>query len=438
MWAISAKFLLGIFRLAVAIALLSADFAWAQVEQEAVRPVEGIRLEIIDRPSHYTPAVTVSELAANPQSAESGFESGRPRALGLRLATGIGYDDNVFRTEQDTSSGFFWNVRPAIVLNGWAGKHNLGVGYEGDYRKYFDFSTEDFFDHRLFANANLDLTRKVDVNLGGQMRWGHDPRGSSGARIINPGDLDTWREYRAKAELVYGREITRAQIIPWVEFSGVRYLNNNQSIRDYDRQDFRARGRWRFNPQFYGLIEGGFARVNHLNPANDLDRNESGVLVGFGWEATAKTSGDVLVGILGRDFDDPSRGNESDFDWDARIHWSPKPYSKVTAFTRRTSREDASGGVGTFLADTFGVRWRHAFTRQLELDTNFEYTIADYDSSRKDKYWLWGVRVTQRLTRWLDFGARYQFLGRRSNIPGLDYNDQMVILELRAGTDYGF
>ena len=89
------------------------------------------------------------------------------------------------------------------------------------------------------------------------------------------GDLDKWFEYRATAELVVGRAITRAQITPRVEFSGMRYLNNNQSIRDYDRQDFRLRGRWRFNPRFYGLAEGGFANINHLDPANALDRTET-------------------------------------------------------------------------------------------------------------------------------------------------------------------
>jgi hypothetical protein len=419
---------LDLIRPAVAIALLWANLAWAQVDQQPVQPVENIRLDLADRPDHYATAVTVRNLEPIEQ----------PEALSLRLATGVGYDANVFRTEQGTSSDFFWNLRPAIFLNKWAGKHSFRLGYEGDYRKYVEFDSEDFFDHRIFANANLDLTRKVDVNVRGQMWWGHDPRGAMGARVVNPGDLDTWREYRVKTELAYGREITRAQIVAWAEFSGIRYLNNDQSDRDFDRQDYRARGRWRFNPRFYGLLEGGIAQVNHLDPTNQLDRNETGILVGFGWLATAKTSGEVLVGVLNRDFDDPSRANASDLDWDMRIHWSPKPYSKVTAFTHRTSREDAAGGVGTFLADTFGVRWRHAFSERLELDTNLEYTRAVYDSPREDDYWRCDLGVTQGLTRWLDFRASYQFLGRRSNIPGLDYNDHMVLLELRAGTDYGF
>lgn len=425
-------------RPAVAVVLLWGPWAWAQEAEPPAQPAQGVQLDFSDQPPHYTPAVTPTNTGVGPVAMDPEADAVGTRALTLRLATGIGYDANVFRTGQDTDTDFFASVRPGLLLRGWAGKHSLGIGYEGDYRKYAEFDTEDFFDHRIFANAGLDLTRKVDVNLRGQLWWGHDPRGSPGARIVNPGDLDTWREYRFKAELVYGREITRAQVIPWVELSGIRYTNNDQSVRDFDRQDYRARGRWRFNPRFYGLAEGGFARVDHLDPSNTLDRDESSLLVGFGWQATAKTSGEVLVGILNRNFDDPSRGSTDDLDWDIRVHWTPKPYSRVTAYTQRTSREDAAGGVGTFLADTFGARWRHAFSDRTELDTTLEYTRADYDSPRDDQYLRWDLGISHDITRWLELGATYQYLGRRSNIPGLDYDDQMVLLELRLGTDYGF
>jgi hypothetical protein len=419
---------LDLIRPAVAIALLWGTVTWAQVAEPPLEPVEAIRYEQSGGLASEATGTGAGETEALAE----------PRAVSLRLAVGAGYDANVFRTEQDTDSDFFWEVRPLVLFNGWAGKHQLGLGYEGAFRKYIDFDTEDFFDHRIFANANLDLTRKLDANLRGQVWWGHDARGSPGARIVNPSDLDTWREHRVRAELVYGREITRAQIIPWVELSGIRYLNNNQSVRDFDRQDFRARGRWRFNPRFYGLVEGGVARIDHLDPSNDLDRQEFELLVGFGWQVTAKTSGEVLVGLLDRDFDSPSRGNTGDYNWDARIHWWPRPYSKVTAFTRRTSREDASGGLGTFLADNFGVLWRHAFTQRLELNANAEYTAARYDSPRRDDFWLLELGVTHGLTRWLDLGARYEYLGRRSNISGLDYDDHMFVVELKTGTDFGF
>jgi len=430
--------LLDLLRPAVAVVLLWASCAWAQDGQQPVEPVQGIRLDLSDRPGHYSSAVTKPEPVTTAPNAPVNVEANKPRALSLRLATGVGYDSNVFRTEHNTSSGYFWNVRPAFALNGTAGKHNLGVGYEGDYRTYFDFSTEDFYDHRIFANANLDLTRKVDVNLSGQVWWGHDPRGSMGARVINPGDLDTWRESRVRAELVYGREITRAQVIPWVEYSTMRYLNNNQSDRNYDVGQIGASGRWRFNPRLYGLAEGSVADVNYLESSNSLSRTESNFLVGFGWEATAKTSGDILIGVLNQNFDDPAQGDTTNFDWSARINWAPEPYSRVTAFTRRTARDDPSGGQGTFLANTVGAEWRHAFSQRLELNTGIEYSVADYNGPRTDKYLLYDISITRGLTRWLDVVASYQYVGRRSNIPGLDYDDNMLLIELRAGMDYGF
>jgi len=433
-----AENLLGIVRPAVAIALLWAHCAWAQVAQQPVQAVEGIRLDLSDRPAHYSTAITGADPGASAETGSLNAGAGKPRALLLRLGAGIGYESNVFRTERDPDSGYFWNVRPGIVLNGSTGKHSFSLGYEGDYRKYPEYSSEDFYDHRVFASANLDLTRKVDVNLRGQIWWGHDPRGSMGARVINPGDLDTWREARVTGELVYGREITRAQVIPWIEFTQMRYLNNNQSDRDYNTQGFGARGRWRFNPRFFGLAEAGFIDIDHTDPSNGLDRNETNLLVGFGWQATAKTSGEILVGVLHQNFDDPTRSDTTNFDWNASVFWSPKPYSKVTAFTRRTTREDPSGGQGTFLSNTLGAEWRHAFSQRLELNTGFEYSLAEYDSPRRDKYLLYDISLTQGLARWLDVVGSYRYIGRRSNIPGIDYNDHVFLVELRIGTDFGF
>jgi hypothetical protein len=246
--------------------------------------------------------------------------------------------------------------------------------------------------------------------------------------------LDRWFGYAATAELVIGREIARAQIIPSVEFSGRRYLNNNQSIRDFDRQDARLRGSWRFTPKFYGIAEGGFANIDHLDSRNTLNRTETDFLVGFGWLATAKTSGEVLYGVLYRNYEDSTTPSNTNPTWDVRVHWEPKTYSKVTAYTRRASRENA-GGVGNFLADSYGAIWRHGFNWRTILNTNIDYTIADFNSGREDKYVTFNLGLTYQLTNWLDAGATYEYLNRRSNIPGINYDDNRVLFELRAATD---
>ena len=419
---------LGIARPAVAIGLLWATCAWSQ---SAPVPVQGVGPERYDANAT---AVNTEQSTAVEQGSDNLDDSAVARALTLRLAAGIGYDDNVFRTESNTRSDAFWSVQPAIYLNGLFSKHSYVLGYEGNYTDYTEYSTEDFDDHRIFGETTLDLTRKLDLQLGARYWWGHDPRGSLGNRIIVPGDLDTWQQYLVSADLVIGREITRAQITPSVEFSGMRYTNNNQSIRDFDRQAVGLRGRWRFTPRLYGLAEADYANIDHTDPSNTLDRTETQFLVGVGWLATAKTSGEAMFGILNQDFKDPSQPSGSNFDWNIRIFWEPKPYSKVTLYTERNAMENA-GGVGSFLANTYGAEWIHAFTERLDFNAAINYTTADYDSPREDEYLGFELGLTQELTRWLDIGVGYQYLNRRSNVPGLDYDDQIVRLQLTVGVD---
>lgn len=418
---------LGMPRLAVAFALPWAAVAWAQMALQPVQPVQpasGIRLQLSEEPRRPAADGIVKR-----------EERGPLRGVALRLAVGVGHDDNVFRTANDTRSDFFWSVRPEASVSGLVGKHDWRLGYEGDYAAYFGLDTEDFYDHRLFGDGRLDLTRKVDLELGGQMWWGHDDRGALGARVVGSRSLDRWREHRFKAELVVGRSVTRAQIIPSVELSGIRYLNNDQSARDFDRQDVRLLGRWRFTPRLYAVADAGFASVDHLDPTNDLDRGEYDFLAGVGWAATAKTSGEIKLGILERDFDDPGRGEATDATYEGRLDWDPKPFSRFSFYARRDSLEDASGGLGTILADTVGARWRHAFTERLDLDAGVELTRADYETQREDDLLLFEVGLFYGLRRWLRVGGSYEYRMRDSSVPGFDFDDQRFLLELRASFD---
>jgi hypothetical protein len=430
MTAMSAEFLLGTIRLAVAFALLSGNCAWAQSAQ---RPVQAVDTRVTDRYGANPNVVGTMQTNQDAMVPDIRAEAGTLRGISLNVSAGLGYDDNVFRTESNTSNDFFWTVRPSLYLDGGLGRHGFGLGYEGEFQRYSEFSSQDFDDHRVFADAVLDLTRKLNLNLEAGVRFGHDPRGGIGTCIICSPTPDAWRAHRVGAELVIGRQISRAQIIPGVEYSGVRYTNNGQSDRDLDRQDYRLRGRYRLTPRLSSIAEGRFAAIDYLQPNNGLDRTEAGLLVGIGWEATAKTSGEILVGTLVQDFDDPAQSSGRNFNWDARVHWAPKPYSKITLFTSRRSRDDASGGIGAYLADSFGIGWAHAFSERLLGNTDVEYTLARFSTGRKDNYLAFHIGLTRSLTSWLSIGAEYQYLNRRSNIPGIDYDDNIIWLNLTAG-----
>jgi hypothetical protein len=143
-----------------------------------------------------------------------GNESGPLRGITLALSAGIGYDDNVFRTESNTRDDFFWSVRPSVYLNSGFGRHAFRLGYEAVLIRYTEFDNQDYTDQRVLADAALDLTRKLNLNLIGELRWGHDQRGGIGTCLVCSPTPDTWRAYRVGADLVIGRAISRAQITP--------------------------------------------------------------------------------------------------------------------------------------------------------------------------------------------------------------------------------
>jgi hypothetical protein len=148
MTAMYANDVLAIVRPAVAIALLWANVAWAQSQQQ---PVQGVRTNVTEQSESNPNTINTRESTRSEPAAEFEDKPGAVRGMTLRLSTGVGYDANVFRTEGNTRDDFFWSLRPAASLNGGFSKHSYRLGYEGDYARYFDFSTEDFYDHRFLA-----------------------------------------------------------------------------------------------------------------------------------------------------------------------------------------------------------------------------------------------------------------------------------------------
>lgn len=431
--AIDADKLLGLSRPAVAIALLWAGLAWAQTAQQ---PVPSVNTRVTEQYNANANTLGSARTGTDTDSNAVAQEPGPLRGIVLLLSAGMGYDDNVFRTETNTADDFFWMVRPSIHFLGGLGRHGYGFGYDGVYVNYLEYSNQDYYNHRLFADVALDLTRKLDLNLNGAVNWGHDPPGAIGTCLVCSATPDTWQSYLAGAELVIGRAISRGQIIPTMEFSGVRYTNNGQEIRDFDQQAYGLRGRLRLTPRLSAIAQGNYAIVDHTDPNNGLDRTVTSLLGGVAWEATAKTSGEILIGTLIQDFDDPAQGESNNFNWDVRAFWDPEPYSRVTLFTSRRSQEDAAGGIGHFLADTYGAGWRHGFSERLIMSTNVDYTVAEYTSGRRDTYSTFGIEFTHTLNRWLDISAQYQYLNRRSNIPGINYDDNTILLKLTTALEH--
>jgi len=409
--------------LAVAIALLPPAGARAQ---EAQGPSEGIDLRLSDQVE--TRADT--RVTAGEPGGPAVVRGGPPRALtfrgvSLRLDTDASFDDNVRRSERDEIADFVLAVRPSVRVDaGWR-KHRLTASYRGDIGLFASETDESFFDNALDGAVLLDLTRKLDVRLRSGIEFGHDPRGDVDARLVQAAEPDRWRRTSYGTEVSYGRRVAQAQLIGSFDSASTRYTNNDQEFRDFDRIALTGTARWNFGPRLSALLRARLASFNYLSPLSSLDSVEDAWQVGVAWEATAKTSGEYLMGFSRKRFEDAAQEDFSGFSWESRVRWEPKPYSIVTGSTSRRTAEASQAGASFLVSNTLRLDWRHEFTERLALETGGRFTLADFSDDREDTLldleaelaWLW--------RDWLALAVGYRFSARSSSVAGADYTNNL-------------
>lgn len=363
----------------------------------------------------------------------------RLRGLSLRVTSGIRFDDNVLRTDSDTRRDTVLTLRPAAYLDGRVGKHDLRLGYEADISRYLRLSDENRFDHALLASARLDLDRRLKAGLEANLDFGSDPRGALDSRAVAAGRPDRWRRHNLSGDVTVGRRIARAEIGLGYEIGGRRYLNNGQQDRDFDRRGLRLHGRWNVSPRLGVVGELAGAWLDYLDPVTTLDSREYTALAGVAWEATAKTSGAVKLGVRRLEFHDAGNADLSGFTWDARVEWSPKTYSRFSVYTTRAVSESAflpgSTSSSTATSDLYGVRWRHGLSERLTFDAAVERTVAAFEAGGKDRFLSLEAGLRYRADPRLDLFANWSFDSRSSAAPGGDYEAGSVFIGIDARLD---
>lgn len=417
------------------ILILSAA-AWCPAPAAETNP-GGIKLRISDELG----AGTQSRSPAPERETPSLFSRYRPKLSGLALQMTLGakHDDNVLRTATAERASMILGAKPGAVLSGRIGRHGFELGYRGDYARFLDEPDENYEDHEFIADGELRLTRKLRIFLDNGLKFGHDARGDVGSRLAPSAEPDRWRLHHAGGKVIFGRASapvlkTKAEISGAYEAGGLRHLNNNQSARDYDSDEFGLSGRYNVGSKLAVVADATVIFTDYLDPATPLDSRETSFLVGIAWDATAKTSGEIKVGKLFREFFDPGQPDFAGSDWEARIVWAPKSYSVVTFHASRSSEESGQGG-GTAIVDRTGLRWRHGFTSKLTFDGKAQLTQSEFGAGRDDDQFDLGAALSYQWKRWAQFRGGFEHGFRDSTLPGAEYDNSILFLEFEAKFD---
>ena len=332
-----------------------------------------------------TTALVVVCLSAASAQAQQSVEE---RGLGANIGLHFDLNDNIFDSTDQAIESWIARVSPDLLLSSGPGSRQFSAQYVGDYGKFLDSSADDYEDHKLTGLASFQTGSRGLLGISAAFELGHDGRGTGQTQGLPPdspafpAEPDEFERIGWSAQYTHGATGARGRVNLGVGESVLEYRNNPERTQFFDRKESYV---------FGGLTIGARENTAYVlqvsythnleydvdRPAGSLSGAEWRALVGFTWEATAKTEGSIRFGAQGRSFDDPSKASTNRASWDIAVRWAPREYSYFDFGTSRENQETIGGG--NFIdRSSYGVSWTHEWAVGLESVVSWHRRDDDY------------------------------------------------------------
>lgn len=361
---------------------------------------------------------------------------------GLYAAVGVSYShrsnvrrDSVADGGEESDSAYV--ITPQAGYKRFIGRHSAEVAMTSQFTRYQDLSDENTETYTLSGLTNLDVTRILDLDLFASHTDAAEPRGGSGTRIVQDPEPDQVEITNYGGVFTVGRRTARTQLEVGADRSQWRYQNNQQEFRD--RDDDRVHGRVYYNisPRTSVFAGASLTDVDFIRQGLDADSEELAYEAGGRWDVGARTTGEVSVGRAEKDFDNPALDDAETTTLAGRLSWAARPRTTLSLYGSRQFEETTSVEDAFFVSELLGVSVSQSFGARWNAFAYYNKTNDEFDSGRDDDITDYGLGVDYALRRWLSVGAQYSVIERTSNIPGNDFEDEIVSLFLNGNFEIG-
>lgn len=377
---------------------------------------------------------TSGALAYEPANLRAG-----PVFITPTLDTEVGYTDNLFRTEDDEESTWKSVVTPRIQAWMENGLSTYSLTYRGDDYRYFSSHDDDFYDNTVNLDIHHEFNAKNRLNAFAEYYDGHEERGTGlteggvGTLIDEPVELE---RTTFGGNYTIGADSARGRVKLAAKNEDYSYQNFREytQYRDYDKDTFGGTFFWNVAPRTDLLAEVryqdvAYDKTNALDPFGSLDAEEWTYFLGAQWDATAKTSGSIRLGMYDREYDSNARENDDGFSWEVDLTYKPRSYSRFNLESSRSSRE--TNGLGDAVNSTATtLSWDHDWASRSSTNVELLVGTDDYNGSKREDD-LFGVDASYNYAwkRWVDLGIGYRYEDRDSDLRIYDYSRNEFYLQ---------
>jgi polysaccharide biosynthesis protein VpsM len=368
-------------------------------------------------------------------AAGNGFRLG---ALRVSPTAGLSvvHDSNVILSSEDEIDSFLTRFSPGIKVETGSETNLISATWQSEIGRYRSSAIDNYTDHSLGLQWSWSpLIRHAVVTQAGWAR-NHDSRGTAGREgelALLPLAPDEFDNKSLSAHYRFGAPGARGRLEFEAGTNAFEYRNNRALTIFRDRTDRNLGGGfyWRVAPKTSALLT--VDQIDADYDVSTLDSRERHYYLGIELDATARTSGSVLVGRVEKDFDDPARTDFSGLSWRAALRYKLRSYSILELTSGRDT--DETNGFGDFILRrdvtlAWSHQWSTRFTSQMDVGVARD---EHRPSLRTDDSIYYGLSGQYLFRPWLSLGAGYSVSDRdTADISQLNYQRKQLLLSLEA------
>lgn len=385
----------------------------------------------------------------------------RPRpdydALGIRAGSfivspridlGIGFNDNIFLTEEDGISDGYAIVRPSLRVNSDWSRHQLSATANGAFNRYLDYANRNEDNWNVGALGRLDVTNaaRVTAEVQAGSRFETPFSGEAGAELATVSNYDyslislrgEYRLDRDRFAVAYNRN--RFDFND-VDLGGLGVFNQASRSRTIDGLVGQAERALSPVTSIYGQFSYAHTRYDTLLAPGVVNRDSDGyrLVAGVNIDLPAFLRGTVAAGYTWRNYDSPVFRNVSGLSVDARLEYFPSELTTFTLRARRLVQDSAIAIDAAYFDNRLSLNVDHELLGNLILSAGGDLGRQDYvDSPNVIRLYRLNGRARYLLSRqiWANLGASYSH--RDANTPTTVLPTDGTLSEFRVEATLSF
>ncbi len=362
--------------------------------------------------------------------------------LDSELGLGVVADDNVFADLDDEQEDVIFTIAPdARLTSNWS-RHQISARVQAEHREFADIDSESSTDVLGELRGRLDVNRELEFSGRVFAADENEPRTDVSALDIfeEPVSRQTlggeagalWTASRLRAEGSAQARHVEYDDVPLVD-GGSRDLD----FRSFDEYSARTRLSYAVSPDLavFAQAQANTRDYDAATPVGDQSgfRDSEGysIQVGTNFELPALLRGDIAVGYLEDNKDDPLFDDTSGLAVDGTLTWFP---TELTTFSVDAFRRAVDPGLnesGSALSTGISARADHELLRNVLLFAQAGYDEQDFeDINRDDETTDLRLGATYKMNKRLHFDAFVRRTDRTSNFDPAEFERNIFGLAL--------